>query len=134
MEINSLMLRYIDAVEFDFENDSLFEFLKDKLKTEINLSQNLFIETNVNKKPINFDLKFDFQSDNPKGLIFLRFTKGYSKELNKFAILWETVAKTLKEEIPNDLYNIIKWIKDAHELTDDWFFKIIEGELEERFM
>ena len=28
---------------------------------------------------------------------------------------------------------IEQWIKKAHDLTDDWFFKLIEGELQKRF-
>ena len=131
--INGLMLRYIDAVEFDIEKDSVFDFLKKQLKIEVNLYQKLFKDTNVKKKPMNFDLKFDFQSENPKGLIFLRFSKGYDKDLDKYAILWETVVKSEQKDVPNDLDSIIIWIKNAHNLADDWFFKLIEGELEERF-
>jgi uncharacterized protein (TIGR04255 family) len=26
-----------------------------------------------------------------------------------------------------------KWLDEAHDLTDEWFFKMIEGELERRF-
>ena len=131
--INGLMLRYIDAVDFDFDKDYVFDFLKNQLKTEINLHPELFKDTNVKRKPMKFDLKFDFKSENPKGLIFLRFSKGYNKDLNQYAILWETVVKSDQDDIPNDLNSIMKWINNAHDLADDWFFKLIEGELEERF-
>jgi uncharacterized protein (TIGR04255 family) len=131
--INGLMLRYIDAIEFDYGKDYVFDFLRNQLKTEVNLYQKLFENTNVKKKPTNFDLKFDFQSENPKGLIFLRFSKGYNKELDQYAILWETVVKSDEEDVPNNLDSIMNWIKNAHDLADDWFFKLIEGELEERF-
>ena len=36
-------------------------------------------------------------------------------------------------EVPNDFDSIIEWIKKAHNLTDDWFFKLIKGDLEEKF-
>ncbi|KKN00378.1 hypothetical protein LCGC14_1138360 [marine sediment metagenome] len=131
--INGLMLRYIDIVEFDYAKDFVFDFLKNQFKIEVNLYQKLFEDTNVKKKPMNFDLKFDFQSENPKGLIFLRFSKGYNKVLNQYSILWETVVKSDQEDVSNDLDSIMIWIDKAHELADDWFFKLIEGELEERF-
>jgi len=133
LRINGLILRYIDAVEFEFGKDYVFEFLKKQLKTDINLNQKLFENTNVKRNPMNFDLRFDFQSENPKGLIFLRFSRGYNKELNQYAILWETVIKSDKENAPNDLKSIMEWVEEAHDLADDWFFKLIEGELEERF-
>ena len=132
--LNGLLLRYINAVEFDFDEDLVFDFLKNQLKTEVNLYPKLFEDTNVKKKPMNFDLKFDFQSENPKGLIFIRFSKGYNKILNQYAIIWETVVKSDKDNVPNDLQSIMRWIEKAHDLADDWFFKLIEGELERKFI
>jgi uncharacterized protein (TIGR04255 family) len=32
--------------------------------------------------------------------------------------------------MPNDFE---KWLDAAHAVTDDWFFKLIDGELERRF-
>lgn len=129
--INRLMLRYIDSIEFDFKKDNIFNFLKNKLKTEINLYQNLFDNKKVLNLPSNFNLRFDFKSLDPKGTIFLRFVSGKKGETD--ALIWETVVQSDTEDMQKNEYDISNWIKKAHEITDDWFFKLIDGELLKRF-
>jgi uncharacterized protein (TIGR04255 family) len=129
--IKRLMLRYVDSVKFDFDNNDIFLFLKEKLKTDINLYKKLFQNTKVEPIPSNFDLRFEFNSSEPEGQIFLRFGRG--KKDNENVLLWETLVKIENNNIPNNPKDISKWINKAHNLTDDWFFKLIEGELERRF-
>lgn len=131
--IRKLMLRYIDSVDFDFDNNDIFEFLKDKMKTEINLYDKLFEETQVSQFPSNFDLRFEFESKIPNGKIFIRFGRGRKKN-RKDMLMWETLVKIEDDDkIPRTPNEISDWVNKAHKLTDDWFFKLIEGELEKRF-
>ncbi len=131
--IERLMLRYIDSVDFNYENDNIFEFLKEKMKTQIILYEKLFEATNVELLPSNFDLRFDFKTHDPKGTVFLRFVRGKSNIRKTDILLWETVVRSTSEEVPKRQSGIANWIKKAHNLTDDWFFKLIEGDLEKRF-
>jgi len=131
LKLNGLSLRYIDSIGLDSSQDSIFSFLKNKMKTDVNLNPKLFKSTGVNDMPINIDMSFSFQSVNPPGIIHQRFRKG--KKENTEALIWETVINTASDKIPKEMNEIIKWIEDAHSLTDDWFFKTIEGELETRF-
>ncbi len=48
-------------------------------------------------------------------------------------LVWETIVNSSDEHSPTGKEMFPKWIDQAHDLTDDWFFKIIEGELERRF-
>ena len=52
---------------------------------------------------------------------------------NRPALIWETLAQATNEHIPVLPEGFPTWLEKAHDLTDDWFFKIIEGELKERF-
>ncbi len=131
--IEKLMLRYIDSVVFNHKNEDIFKFLREKMKTEINLYNKLFDDTKVDKTPPKFDLRFDFNSNEPKGTVFLRFATGKDKKKNDDILLWETVVQSTSEEVPKNQSGIVGWIDEAHNLTDDWFFKLIEGELEKRF-
>jgi len=131
LKVNGLLLRYIDAIDFDFENDNIFSFLKGQLKTNIQLHQELFESTSVGTQPLNLDLRFSFPSTKPKGAVHLRFIRGKKKESD--ALIWETAVQSVAEDTPEAIEGIAAWIKDAHNLTDDWFFKLIEGELERRF-
>jgi len=131
LEVDRLLLRYIDAVDFDYEKENLFKFLEEKLKVNIQIHEGLFKETDVNNLPLNIDLRFTFPSIKPKGAIHLRFGRGKRKNVD--ALIWETVVQSIENDVPNNKEGIIAWVEAAHSLTDDWFFKMIEGELLRRF-
>lgn len=131
LKVNRLLLRYIDAFAFDFEKDDIFNFLREQMKTKIDLYQNLFEDTGVGKPPLGLDLRFSFAATEPKGAIHLRFARGKRKESD--ALIWETMVESVSSDIPEVQNAITDWIKKAHNLTDDWFFKLIEGELLRRF-
>jgi len=131
LKINGLLLRYIDAVDFDYEKENLFKFLEEKLKVSVQIHEELFKETGVNNSPLNIDLRFTFPSIKPKGAIHLRFVRG--KRRNVDALIWETMVQSIGDDAPNNKKEIIAWVEEAHSLTDDWFFKMIEGELLRRF-
>ena len=131
LKVNRLLLRYIDAIAFDFEKDNIFTFLKKQVKTELKLYQNLFEDTRVEKLPLGLDLRFSFASTEPKGAIHLRFARGRMKESD--ALVWETMVESVSEDVAEIQNEIANWVDDAHNLMDDWFFKLIEGELLRRF-
>lgn len=132
LKVNELMLRYVDAVPFDFENDNILQFLQEQLKIRIDLYQGLFEDTGTKKLPLGLDLRFSFASSEPKGAIRLRFARG--KRRGSEALIWETVVQSVsKDEVPQLPSGIADWVENAHNITDDWFFKLIEGELLRRF-
>ena len=131
LEINSLLLRYIDAVEFNFESYNIFDFLSQRMKTGITVYPKLFKDTKVEPLPSSFDWRLSFPSKKPEGTIHLRFTRG--KKENTDALIWETMVQSTNNELLPIPEKITDWLNNAHDLTDDWFFKLIEGELERRF-
>lgn len=131
LKINSLLLRYIDAIEFDFASDNIFNFLTDKMKPTVTPYDGLFRGTGVDSVPLSFDWRFSFPCVKPEGVIHLRFIRG--KKENVDALIWETMVQSTNEQILQMPSKIPDWLNDAHTLTDDWFFKLIEGELERRF-
>ncbi len=87
LKVNRLLLRYIDAIAFNFEKDDVLGFLKEQMKTRIDLYRNLFEDTKVKKFPLGFDLRFSFAFTEPAGAIHLRFVRGKRKESD--ALIWE---------------------------------------------
>lgn len=130
-KINSLLLRYIDAVEFNFNADNIFGFLAENMKTNIRLCSDLFNNTEVESQPVSFDWRFSYPCKKPEGVIHLRFLRG--KKENADALIWETMVQSTGVNAVQMLTRIDEWLNAAHILTDDWFFKLIEGELERRF-
>lgn len=128
---NKLLLRYIDGIEFNYEKNNILDFLAEKMKTNINLHNKLFEKTGVINAPENVDLRFSFPSETPKGLVQVRFAKGKKEE--KDFLMWETMVHSFDDDVRSSKEEIMKWVDESHDLSGDWFFKIIEGELEERF-
>jgi len=128
---NAVILRYIDSIDFDYEKEDILKFLKDEMKTEVVVYDKLFENTNVVKNPYNVDFKFNYPLKTPAGAITLRFYRGTGDKLNK--LIWETQVVALHKDVPQKKEEILKWIESVHQLTDDWFFKIIEGPLLGRF-
>jgi len=131
LKINNLLLRYIDAVAFDYQRDNVFDFLQNKLKIGITIPPNLFENTGVDKLPLNFDLRFSFPSSNPTGEMYAKFARG--KKGSEDALIWETQIRCEGANVPRNEKEIMGWVEVAHQLTDDWFFKLIEGDLLRRF-
>ena len=131
LKFNWLLLRYIDAVDFDYEKDNIFVFLKEKMKINIKIYEELFKESGVGNLPLGFDLRFSFPIIKPKGAMHLRFVRGKIKDID--TLIWETHVQSVNEDAPKTKEQISMWISDAHALTDDWFFKMIDGELLRRF-
>lgn len=88
LKISWALLRYIDAVDFNYEEENIFSFLSSNLKIYIDIYKKLFEDTGVKDLPLGFDLRFSFPATKPEGAIHLRFVRG--KRKNKDALIWET--------------------------------------------
>lgn len=131
LNIESLVLRYIDAVEYNYEQENAFEFLRDKLKVGISLPTSLFQDTGVGSRPKTFSWQATFPCTKPSGSVHISFATGRKED--KPAILWENTIQSTGDDLPAMPDGFAAWLDAAHEITDDWFFKLIEGELERSF-
>lgn len=131
LSVQDLTLRYIDAVNVDFGQESVFDFLRDKMKTQILLPDTLFDGTRVERNPTAFNWQVSFPISSPGGTMTLRFAIGVHRDSP--ALIWETLVQTGRQDLPALPGDFSSWLEQAHELTDDWFFKLIAGELERGF-
>lgn len=129
--VRLLKLRYIDAVDFDYERDSIWDFLKHQLKADVSILPSLFENTGVSQLPLSLDVRLAFPSTQPKGAINLRFVRGERR--GRDVLLWETESVAKGENAPKTRDEIGAWVDQAYHLTHNWFFKMIAGELLERF-
>ena len=132
LNFNDILLRYIDAYEFDFNKNNILEFLHQKMKIKNEITEEL-VEgiSDLNKIPIVIDLRYSFPILNPEGLLNVRFTRGDSN--GKSSLIWETVVQLKGSRVPQNKGDIMDWISSAHGLTHKWFFNLIKGDLLEEF-
>jgi len=129
--VQDLTLRYIDAVEVEPARDSVLEFLSANMRTSIALPDALFEDGRVDRNPAAFSWQASFPHGDPGGLVTLRFAMGSQR--GRPALIWETLVQAASDRIPSMPDQFAAWVERAHDLADDWFFKLIEGDLERRF-
>lgn len=132
LKIENLVLRYIDAIEMDYRAESIFTFLSDKLKISIQLPEPLFAGGSISSRPMVLNFQSSFFSSNPAAFVTLRLATGHKDQ--NLALLMETWVDSKMEGIPSPMpAAFADWLDSAHKITHDWFFKLIEGELERKF-
>jgi uncharacterized protein (TIGR04255 family) len=129
-KIESLLLRYIDAVDFDPNSNNILDFLKEKMRVDISLPTKLFGD-GISQIPSLFNWNVSFKCDVPKGIVSLHFATG--RREGRSALIWETLVQSNGIDLPSMPHEFEIWIESAHKITHDWFFTLIEGELERRF-
>ncbi len=136
IELESLMLRYIDAIPFNYSESNIFEFLEKKLKLNIQITPALFSKDTVQTKPSNFNIDLSYSSNKPAGVITLKFSTGFKSDSDgqiKQALIWNTMFRS-ETDIPSAKEKeIIEWVKSSHGLINEWFFTLIEGDLIKQF-
>lgn len=131
LRVSNLVLRYLDAFELQ-SLDEILAYLSGKLKSTFTLPSALFDDTTaVSPTPRDLNILVSFPTSRPKGDILVKFASGRHKD--RPALIMETAVRSEGSDLPNMPQGFEKWAKDAHMLTDDWFFKFIQGELEKRF-
>ncbi|MBN1594231.1 MAG: TIGR04255 family protein [Candidatus Coatesbacteria bacterium] len=128
---NRLMMRYIDAVDFDYQSENISDYIARTLKTDLAVSSALFVDTGISAAPTSLDTTFYFNSENPRGQLRLRFGKG--RRDDRDLLRWESIVEATGDEVPQETDGITQWAGDADELIHKVFFRMIEGEMKERF-
>lgn len=129
--IQSLVLRYIDAVEYNYREENAFTFLRDKMKVGISLPASFFQNTGLEDRPRSLLSQATFQCSRPPSSVHISFATGQKED--KPAILWETTVQSVGPDLPDMPDGFPSWIDAAHDVADDWFFKVIDGELYRMF-
>ena len=129
--INALLLRYIDAVQYDYHQDSVWDFLREKMHVPVALPERFFCGVEVENQPSRFVWESSFSCAVPKGTATLRFATGNRQ--GGPAIIWEQMLRTDGEDMVQMPDEFPSWLDSAHAVTEDWFLKIIEGDLMQEF-
>ncbi len=130
LKIFQTNLRYLNATKFDFANQKLLSFLKEKMKIGIDFDENLFGGQMKSVNLVGLDSKFAFKLKKPVGVFTIRFAR-IKREFEE--LFWEMLVTSTGDEAPKTSTSINKWAKEAHLFTHNWFMKMIEGDLEEMF-
>ncbi len=131
LRINNMMLRYINAIEFDYGKEDIISFLREKMKITTSLPEALFADKQISKTPIGFNCQSIFPIKDPQGVVQLKYATG--KRAEAHALILELLIQSAGKDVPLMPHGFETWATKSHDIVEDWFFKLIEGDLERRF-
>lgn len=127
--LQSATLRYINAIDIEPSAQNVLKFLSEKLHVNCELPSMLVNDSRISGNPDQFSLQSSFKLSAASGRMTVTFALG-SRD-NRPAFLWDTVIST--DDVPSEKSAFAEWLKSVHLIIEDWFFKLIEGELESSF-
>jgi uncharacterized protein (TIGR04255 family) len=132
LHLNSVLLRYINGIEWDWSTANTLEYLLNKLHTRFDLPEKITAE-NRDVCPLNINLQIGYPYPEPKGQSIIRIATGTVGQTK--GIVLELLFLSSGNDTPqlDDINLFMKWVTDAHIVIEKSFFSLIEGELHERF-
>jgi uncharacterized protein (TIGR04255 family) len=128
---SSALLRYINAVPFDAVGKDVLKLLDTKFHTRVALPPKINSTDVVAGPAQGLQLLVSYPLKTPAGTGTIRFSTGAKQ--GQPALIWELNVVSTNEQAPQDDGIFKKWLNDAHEVVERWFFALIEGELERMF-
>ena len=133
LRLNRVMLRYVNAVEFDWPSDNALEFLSNKLHTNFNLPPKITETDIVSGSPNSLNLQIGYPISEPKGQCIIRLATGSVRQEN--GLIWELMFLASGKDAPQltNIDGFMAWVDNAHDVVERWFFSLIEGDLHKQF-
>lgn len=130
LDPEAVVLRYVNAVPFDFSSANALDFMRDNLKVAVQYPSGLFSDRHVAPRPGTILLSSTHKVDSPAGVVSLKFSTGEFRSSQH--LLWETEVRSSGDDAPG-LDQLQEWLDSAHRLARAWFFVLIEGKLEDEY-
>jgi uncharacterized protein (TIGR04255 family) len=132
MAISSLKLEYIDAVDFDYEQEDVKVFLRDKLHIGLDLPNSLFEGQPIADYPRHASVQVGFATGVPRGRIQLSVTTGQRE--GRLALILHTFVLSTDSDAQEGWRAFEAWLDAAHAVIRHWFFALVQGELLGEFL
>lgn len=129
--VEELKLRYINAIEVDFNTINSLDYLKEYLSFELKLPAFLFQDGNIGNSPYNFLLNILLPVQVPQGAIGCVFRRGQKN--GKDALIWELSFVSVAKDVVNLQTEFGSWLSKSHKVIEDCFFSLINNKLLTQF-
>jgi uncharacterized protein (TIGR04255 family) len=132
LDVTSLKLQYLDALAFDYLTADVQAFLRDKVHISVVLPDSLFERQPVTNRPSHAVVEFAFPVSSPAGRVELSVRTGHKE--GSPALILQTLVWSTGADANTGWGSFGDWLDAAHSVIRHWFFALIEGDLERRFL
>ena len=135
LTFSSVLLRFINAEPFDYENQDLLKFMEENLNTKFYPPVGPQTTSTIRGiKGANWALQYELVQLQGTGV--LRFSTGVGPEGTK-SVIWEQLIQSTGDQVPQpdgkENAEIINWLRLAHDIIEEWFLSITKGKLLEKY-
>ena len=123
--VSSVVLRYVNTIPFDYEEDNIFDFLKEKMGIELSVPPAINEGSNTHEKPSNFNFSVVYPCTKPNGLLRLFFSSG--KNNGEDSLVWNIEFITDKSNVPDLSTDSNAWLDSVHSNIENTFFNLIKN-------
>lgn len=143
LHLQSIILRYRNAVPCGYSSQDLFDFLSSNLNMNMALPANIPGEIGATKLPKGADMTFIFDLMNPLGKGSLRLATGTKREQKSTThevvevehLIFDLIVASENTSEPHlyDESDFDRWLTAAHAVIHEWFFSLIDGSLRNKY-
>lgn len=128
LRFERISLRFINADDFQWRNENIFDYLREQMKLSMSLSPGFF-GADIASRPTGFRCQFAFPCSAPEGRF--EFTAGFGTRNDHEVLLWEM---KMESSVTGYLtHQFADWLNDSHAVIEAWFFKMVDGSLLARY-
>jgi uncharacterized protein (TIGR04255 family) len=131
LNITSLQLRYVNAIQFDYSSADVLAFLAEKMHVSLSFVPSSRSKHIVSGDPKSLGVQVVLPIETPAGSLILLVGTGKHKGNN--AVVWEIHLRSAQGEIPTLPTAFSSWLESAHNALEKWFIEMVEGELLTQF-
>ncbi len=123
--IKSVNLRYVNAIEFDFEENNVFDFLRDKMGLNVSMPEIVSSNEKLESNPLNLNFVLVYPSKTPAGQFKIQIASGKDKGIDALIFNLDFLSNELNSpSLPDDLGD---WLEHSHKQIEDVFFDLIKN-------
>ena len=127
--LQQVTLRYINAIQFRFEEQDIYDFLRSKLHITLELPKAI-VEMSTQGLAASLNLTVNYPLGKPRGMGVLNIGRGQTSGAQ--ALVWDLILASTGSDVPS-LDELAPWLSDAHDVLGKWFLTLVEGELLDNF-
>jgi uncharacterized protein (TIGR04255 family) len=131
LKFEQIMLRFMNTIPLDPAKTNVLEFMSTKMRTVIGLPSTIFADGRIKTSPHDVLSTLVFPCDNPAGAVTFRFATGRRDDAP--ALFFEIWFVSREADVPAMPHGFAAWAASAHEVVEDSFFRLIEGQLQKEF-
>jgi uncharacterized protein (TIGR04255 family) len=133
IKIASILLRYINGIEFNWRENDALDFLASKMHTDFSPPEEITAQEIIQGTPQGIYLQVGYRVSEPSGQGTISFSTGNIGQAE--GLIWELTFRSLGNDAPrlDNITEFLAWLNGAHDIIEKWFFSLIEGELHDSF-